>query len=549
VPSARIPLFGSMNQRGLNSTTGFTTGGDQRYVNCFLDAVENPTSQTRTIYLQKRQGLETYLTPASGQSGVGVYVSPGTLGVFSVFLSGGVYTLYRGTTSMGVIGGSPTEWSECSFNSIIYTLFTATGDIHYVPSDAVSASTTFTGDTTNASAVVTNVSSTTGLYVGQRISGTGIPPGTGFSTYTRIQSIDSSTQITMTAAATATNATVTITREHVAKVIDSDLPSAVSGVAEMDGRLFVMSSDGIYQSDINSVSSWSASGFIPTNSSTDIGLSLVKSGSYIVGLSSQSIEFFRNTGNPSGSVLSRVPELTRLTGATKVASAGDYTFFYGGSIRHRGVWMIYGTEIKKISTTAIDRALGTASLFSSYISAMRWSGYTWAICPMIMTYGGDTVHFVYCVELGTWTEWHFDGGVFVASQAMPDNITGPFFNHEGNNGKVFYWSPTPVYQDNGSSYEMMVQTSRIDFGTGNRKFLKSIELVADTQSSGTTSLEISKDDFATFSTIGTFDMTKAQKIIYRCGSFDGGASLRLKHSANTAWRGEALVVDYEVGVH
>jgi hypothetical protein len=44
-------------------------------------------------------------------------------------------------------------------------------------------------------------------------------------------------------------------------------------------------------------------------------------------------------------------------------------------------------------------------------------------------------------------------------------------------------------------------------------------------------------------------MTKAKKIIHRCGSFVGGASLRLTHSANTAWRGEALIVEYDVGAH
>lgn len=66
----------------------------------------------------------------------------------------------------------------------------------------------FTADRTSGSAVLANVSSTTGLQVGQPISGTGIPA----STY--ILSIDSATQITMSANATsgaATNTTVTPT--------------------------------------------------------------------------------------------------------------------------------------------------------------------------------------------------------------------------------------------------------------------------------------------------------------------------------------------------
>lgn len=62
----------------------------------------------------------------------------------------------------------------------------------------------FTGDTTNASAIITNVSSTTGLYVGMVIAGTGIPAGAVIS------SIDSGTQITLDQNATATDTTVAL---------------------------------------------------------------------------------------------------------------------------------------------------------------------------------------------------------------------------------------------------------------------------------------------------------------------------------------------------
>ncbi len=71
------------------------------------------------------------------------------------------------------------------------------------------AASTFTGDVTNASTTVINVSSTTGLSVGTVVSGTGIVAGT------TIASIDSSTQITLDTAATATNVTVTISRNTV----------------------------------------------------------------------------------------------------------------------------------------------------------------------------------------------------------------------------------------------------------------------------------------------------------------------------------------------
>ena len=62
-----------------------------------------------------------------------------------------------------------------------------------------------TGDTTNAAFTIANVSSLTGLAVGMGVSGTGIAASTV------IASIDSSTGITLSKAATASNTGVTLT--------------------------------------------------------------------------------------------------------------------------------------------------------------------------------------------------------------------------------------------------------------------------------------------------------------------------------------------------
>ena len=63
----------------------------------------------------------------------------------------------------------------------------------------------FTADTTITSPILLTVSSTTGLHVGQHVTGTGIPANT------YILSIDSSVQITLTNAATATGSTIALT--------------------------------------------------------------------------------------------------------------------------------------------------------------------------------------------------------------------------------------------------------------------------------------------------------------------------------------------------
>jgi hypothetical protein len=62
-----------------------------------------------------------------------------------------------------------------------------------------------TGNTTSGSKVISGMSSTTGIVAGYYVSGTGIPTGA------RVQSVDSSTQITITGTASATGTAVTLT--------------------------------------------------------------------------------------------------------------------------------------------------------------------------------------------------------------------------------------------------------------------------------------------------------------------------------------------------
>lgn len=87
-----------------------------------------------------------------------------------------------------------------------------------------------TGNTTSSSKVLSNMSSTTSLNAGDFISGTGIPNGA------RIQSIDSSTQITISANASATGTTVSLTvsepRLLVWHIRRANVPAASSDIVD-----------------------------------------------------------------------------------------------------------------------------------------------------------------------------------------------------------------------------------------------------------------------------------------------------------------------------
>lgn len=188
--------------------------------------------------------LKDLITPVNKQQGVantsGIYTQTGiNLASFtiasepsvpaeiagSLHLNGGFLWQYDGAKPVEhsfhlwpediAIIGSSTVGSmtvQAYFYQVTYEWTDAQGILHRsAPSIPMSftiltAPANFTGDRTSGSPILANVSSLTGLQVGQAISGTGIPAAT------YILSIDSATQITMSANASsgaATSTTVT----------------------------------------------------------------------------------------------------------------------------------------------------------------------------------------------------------------------------------------------------------------------------------------------------------------------------------------------------
>ena len=85
----------------------------------------------------------------------------------------------------------------------------------------------------------------------------------------------------------------------------------------------------------------------------------------------------------------------------------------------------------------------------------------------------------------------------------------------------------------------------MDLGTSKRKRIKSIRLICDARSAGTCTLEWSDDDYATWSTARTFDLTSKEPKLTSCGSHKGYRAYRLTVTGNAAFRAEALEIEYE----
>lgn len=564
MPSVTIPLAGQLNTRHqtqLNDTTGNI---DQRFRNCDFDIVKNPITGDAKMYIQKRWGISSHSIPASGSlANVGFLVSV-TGGIISSFGNGGA--VYVNTTSVGSTLAKNLHISEASISGKQYYFFTDGNSAGwYLVSDSY-AQTAYTGNRTSGSPIISGISSTSGMYSGQAITGdAGIPANT------KILSVDSSSQITLTANATSGAATSTaLTKTPIAQFIDADFPSVIVGkFVYLDGYLFIMDATNkrIYQSALNNVSSWAASDYITVQSSGEDTAGIARVGSRIVALCSASIEFFYNAGNPSGSVLTSQKELFRRIGCNGGTSgfanvapvysySGDNVFFLGNEGgQGRGVYVMNGGEVRRISTPEVDRQISrTATGVYWLISSFFTNGKNY-VC--VSEASSPYRQFFGCLENGMWSGGNvrdryviFSGGITSYTGSSSTDTTMVFcVIGNGTEGKV-YRLRNDIYDDDGTSFELSCQTSKTDFGSEKRKTINSVALLgADIQSSGTATLEYSDDDYATWTTAGTFDLTTSNPRIYRCGSFKGGRAWRLTHSANTAFRAQALKFEYKEGAH
>jgi hypothetical protein len=160
-----------------------------------------------------------------------------------------------------------------------------------------------------------------------------------------------------------------------------------------------------------------------------------------------------------------------------------------------------------------------------------------------------TRELVYNIDLGVWSEWDSPLLTFVRGVGSGSINQIIATSRVNSSGKIYDINPsaeTEVFQDDGTPYTMSVQTSKLDFGTDNRKQIQAVSLIADQQVSGTVTLDYSDDDYATWKNAGTFDKTKKVQNLTRLGSFKGSRAWRLTDSGNDAFRAQALEFDYTV---
>ena len=582
--TVRIPLVGSFNQRSIDGAVSLSSELDQRFLNCAFTVVKNPVTGSDVVYVEKRPGVSVDTLVDADEFSTGLLKSQSLTSIISGFGSTNSI-IYVGPTNVGTITGQALHFSETLIGSTSYILIKSSDGTGWFFAEDAADDLSYVGNT-NTSITIDSLDSTAGMYVGQEISGTDIVAGT------RIASIVSASAITVDTATTGTTVDVTITKTPIAKIIDADFASTadyISALVPMDGYLFYTTSDGkINNSNLNSVTDYTAIDFLSAQMYPDPTVAIVRSKNLLGIFGTGSLEIFKNVGNANGSPLQSIPENCIRIGTNNqlgVTTLEDDVYFVGtstyGDIQ---VFRLKNLQVEKVSTPIIDRILGTQSTTGGtfFVSGFQLGGYKYVIVTVgtvtqqssdnLLLEGGDDLlledgssflllegsatvlgtfnrQLVYNVDLNVWSEWDCEELTFVVGQgagAYNKLLMSSRFLDTGYIYKISPGSDAEVYADNGTNYDMEIRTSRINFGTSKRKFIPSIKLICDELSSGSVTLEASDDNYVTWKTLGTFDLTVAEPKITRCGSHKGGRAYKLTHSTDSFFRAEALEIDYVV---
>lgn len=510
----RLPLVGVHNQRTVSGQLALALNEDQRFINITFDAVRNPVSGKTILYAQKRPGFSTASLVSAGNPCTG-FIRAQTTGTIISAFGATNSTIYDGVTSLGAITGLALFFNETIINGV--------GQITIRSSDG-----------------------TAWFY----------PVGGALTQITDGDFVTSGTTVT--------------------------------NFEFLNGFTFYGNADGyIHQSDLNSITAWTSTSKIPANIVPDTVLAIAKQKDFIIAFGNASTEFFDNRGNATGSVLSSYSAFAKRIGIQNqrsLAYLGDDIYFASSTIDgDTKMRKLSGGQVTTISTAAEDRILGTAVANGGkiYVSAFQLGGYSYVSAIItntasdlskflleddfylllesgdkLLLEGGEAVDnnyaamLFYNIELNIWSEWNSTILTYIRGLGNSSVNQIAAAGRLGTSGKIYTVNPSAdgqLYQDDGVAFSAIIQTTKLDFGTEDLKTVPRIDLIADTESSGTCLLEKSDDDYLTWQTLGTFDMTKQQKFVTRCGSHYGARAYRLTHSSNAGFRAQALDITYSVG--
>lgn len=338
------------------------------------------------------------------------------------------------------------------------------------------------------------------------------------------------------------------------EITDADWPGdteTITGTfAHMDGFAFVMTTRGrLWASDINSITAWTANNFGTTNAAPDKGVAAVRWKNFIMAFGQESLEFWYNAGTSPYPLAKAIAKTVKVgaVSADAIARISD-TIFWCGTAPEGGMSIFqYDGALTRISSPEVEAILILAGASNVSLTTIRFFGRSF-----VLVKAGPTT-LAYCVEERMWHEWNSTTPLWYKCASVM--IGGTMVNYAVSNvstsGKVYVMNHAAlVFTDDGTTYSARLQTSAEDYGSNATKFFHDLDIEADVESSSSVlTIAYSDDDFASYTTAGTVDLSSGG--LLRLTGL-GSARRRgwaLTHSANTPMRLHRASGNVTQGLH
>lgn len=351
---------------------------------------------------------------------------------------------------------------------------------------------------------------------------------------------------------------------------------ANGSLAYLDGYAVGHDATAIYNSNLNDPTVWSLSNFLSVDSYPDTVAKISRMGPYIVALGYDSIQWFYDAANPTGTPFASVVGATKRIGYLGGwATQGDVGYFIGSA---QGgpptLYKLEGLNVTPIESAPFARMYTDNNWYSNNIAY----AYVKAFPPgSILAINGHLLYFVrtnpqpaqlppstdpvfvgesYCYDLtsGSWMKMGYQGNenMLIKQTAIlfqPTLLTAQkkqtYFCLLGDTN-IKRFSDT-LYQDSGVNFEMKFRTVTANYGTNRIKF--GTRLLLDCDQTPTTSnvfVSWTDNDYQTFTTPRAVDVSKDYKQLYALGRFRKRAYV-VTYSDNFPMRMQGIEFDYVQG--
>lgn len=321
----------------------------------------------------------------------------------------------------------------------------------------------------------------------------------------------------------------------------------VPGSAYLDGTTYVLQKErsAIRGSGINDPATWDADNSLLAQIEPDDGVYLSKQMVYIIAFNEWSVEVFYDAGNATGSPLGPVQGAKISVGCRHPGTVAEIegSIFWVAQARNGSVsvQLLDGLKAQVVSTPPVERLLQNANYDVAWAWTARMGGHKF----YVVTLKNSNITLVYDMLSKQWAQWTDGDGNYLPVIASSFNAAGqPVL--QGETDGFLHTLDTSQYTDNGVLIPFDLYTPNFDAGTRKKKYLHSLEIVADQTAGSTMTLRVSDDDYQTWSNPRTLDLGKYRPRLTGGGTFRRRA-YHFHHSAQVPLRIQAVELQVEEG--